>query len=36
MSNSQIGMIALFAIAVLGAVNFYLEFLRTTKVKKDK
>ncbi|MEB0040108.1 MULTISPECIES: hypothetical protein [unclassified Pseudomonas] len=36
MSNIQIGMFALFAIAVLGALNFYLDFLRTSKPKKDK
>lgn len=36
MSNIQIGMFALFSIAVLGAVNFYFDFLRTGKVKKDK
>ncbi|MDB6145286.1 MAG: hypothetical protein JWP80_4330 [Pseudomonas sp.] len=36
MSHIQIGMLALFTIAVLGAVNFYVDFFRTGKAKKDK
>lgn len=36
MSNTQIGMFALFCIAMLGVVNFYIDFLHTGKAKKDK
>jgi hypothetical protein len=36
MSHIQIGMLALFVIAVLGAINFYNDFFRTSKVKKEK
>jgi hypothetical protein len=36
MSHIQIGMLALFCIAVLGPLNFYFDFLRAEKAKKDK
>lgn len=36
MSHIQIGMAALFVIAVLGAINFYVDFFRTSKAEKDK
>ena len=36
MSHIQICMLALFAIAVLGTVNFYFEFLRTGRAKKEE
>jgi hypothetical protein len=36
MSHIQIGMLALIVIAVLGAINFYVDFFRTSKAEKDK